>query len=175
MEILREGLPLVHLVAPSSAGNREPAILHCNDGSRDHSIAVVAEAECIMRDMGCFHVAIAIESPARRGAVRGVPKALVDTGSEYTWISASELRALGIEPERAQQFVTADGRAITRGIGFAIVHVAGRHTADDVVFAEGDDMVLLGARSLEGLNLRVDSLQKRLVPGGPILAASLHR
>ena len=33
------------------------------------------------------------------------------------------------------------------------------------------DRVLLGARSLEGLNLRVDSRQKRLVSAGPIVAA----
>ena len=40
-----------------------------------------------------------------------------------------------------------------------------------VVFAEPGDMVLLGARSLEGMNLQVDVLRKQLVPAGPILAA----
>ena len=30
---------------------------------------------------------------------------------------------------------------------------------------------ILGARSLEGMNLRVDARAKRLVAGGPILAA----
>jgi hypothetical protein len=43
-------------------------------------------------------------------------------------------------------------------------------TADDVVFAEADDLVLLGARSLEGLNLRIDPREKRLVGAGPIAA-----
>jgi hypothetical protein len=33
-------------------------------------------------------------------------------------------------------------------------------------------MILLGARSLEGLNLKVDPREKRLVPAGPILAAA---
>ena len=32
-------------------------------------------------------------------------------------------------------------------------------------------MILLGARSLEGLNLRVDARAKRLVDAGPIVAA----
>ena len=33
-------------------------------------------------------------------------------------------------------------------------------------------MVLLGARTLEGLNLRIDVVKKRLVDAGPIVAAS---
>jgi hypothetical protein len=43
---------------------------------------------------------------------------------------------------------------------------------DEVVFAQPGDLELLGARSLEGLNLRVDSRAKKLVAGGPILAAA---
>jgi hypothetical protein len=31
-------------------------------------------------------------------------------------------------------------------------------------------MIILGSRSLEGLNLRVDAPTKRLVPAGPVLA-----
>jgi hypothetical protein len=51
------------------------------------------------------------------------------------------------------------------------VHVEGVATADDVVFAEPADLVLLGARSLEGLNLRIDPRLRRLVGAGPIVAA----
>jgi hypothetical protein len=44
------------------------------------------------------------------------------------------------------------------------------------VFAEPDDIVVLGARSLEGLNLRIDVVRKALVDAGPIIAgASLPR
>lgn len=47
----------------------------------------------------------------------------------------------------------------------------GGHEAPDyVVFAEDGDMILLGARTLEGLNVRVDAQRKQLVPAGPILA-----
>jgi hypothetical protein len=41
-----------------------------------------------------------------------------------------------------------------------------------VVFAEPADLILLGARSLEGLNLRVDSRRKQLVDAGPTVAAA---
>jgi hypothetical protein len=58
-------------------------------------------------------------------------------------------------------------------MGYAIVHAAGVATADFVVFAEENDFVLLGARSLDGLNLRVDIIRNQLVDAGPILAALL--
>jgi hypothetical protein len=71
----------------------------------------------------------------------------------------------------AAWLTVADGRILERDIGFAIVHVEGKPTTDDVVFAEPGDRVLLGARSLEGLNLRVDPSARSLVDGGPIVAA----
>jgi hypothetical protein len=48
--------------------------------------------------------------------------------------------------------------------------VNGHFTIDEVVFAQHGDLSLLGARTLEGLNLRVDSKNKKLVAGGPLLA-----
>jgi predicted aspartyl protease len=126
-----------------------------------------------MTGMGCFDTSITVENPARRGERRDAGRGLVDTGSEFTWIRADDLRALGIQPERVEHFIVADGREIARDVGYAIVHVDGRATNDDVVFAEPEDMVLLGARSLEGLNLRVDAQRKQLVPAGPVRAAAI--
>lgn len=42
---------------------------------------------------------------------------------------------------------------------------------DEVVFARKGDLLLLDARTLEGLNLRVDAKRKKLVAGGPLTAA----
>jgi clan AA aspartic protease len=124
-----------------------------------------------MSDMGTFQTSIAVENPAKRGELRTLAEVLVDTGSELTWIPRQVLQELGIAAERRYQFVLADGRVLEREVGYAIVHVAGAATADDVVFAESDDLVLLGARSLEGLNLRIDPRSRRLVGAGPIVAA----
>lgn len=124
-----------------------------------------------MSDMGTFRTSIAVENPARRGALRPVTDVLVDTGSELTWIPRHILEELGILPERRYKFVLADGRVLEREVGYAIVHVEGAATADDLVFAEPGDLVLLGARSLEGLNLRIDPRSRRLVGAGPIVAA----
>jgi predicted aspartyl protease len=116
---------------------------------------------------------VIIENPARRGARARLTGVLVDTGAELSWVPAPVLEGLGIRPEKTtQRFVMADGRALARRIGFAVVHAGGELTVDEVVFAEPGDLVLLGARTLEGLNLRVDLVEKRLVAAGPRLAAA---
>jgi hypothetical protein len=42
---------------------------------------------------------------------------------------------------------------------------------DEVVFGEPADLAILGSRSLEGLNLRIDPVRKQLVDAGPAPAA----
>ena len=126
-----------------------------------------------LADVGIFRTTIGIESAARRGRIEALPDTLVDTGSEFTWIPRALLESLQIRPERRQGFTLADGSRVEREMGYAIVHAAGVATADDVVFAEEKDFVLLGVRSLEGLNLRVDVVRKTLVDAGPVLAVAL--
>jgi hypothetical protein len=76
-----------------------------------------------MADIGTFRTTILLESAERRGETRPVDGALVDSGSEYTWVPTD----------------------------------------------------VLEARSLEGMNLRVDALRKQLVPAGPVLAGAARR
>jgi len=97
---------------------------------------------------------------------------LVDTGSEHTWAPARSLEKIGIDREKKDVlFVMANGQQVTRSVGFAIIRLDKHFTIDEVVFAERGDLLLLGARSLEGLNLTVDSKRKKLVAGGPLPAA----
>ena len=56
-------------------------------------------------------------------------------------------------------------------VGFAIIRLDKYFTIDEVVFAQPGDLSLLGARTLEGLNLTVDPRRKKLVAAGPLLAA----
>ncbi len=121
--------------------------------------------------MGILRTTIAIEHPARRGTVVELSDVIVDTGSEYTWVPQPVLESIGLAAERVVEFVTADGRQIERGVGFANIYAGGTSTADIVVFAARGDLVLLGARSLDGLNLRIDLGRRTLVPGGPVPAA----
>ena len=126
-----------------------------------------------MRDtMGLLRTTIAIENGFRPGIKHELPETLVDTGAELTWVPRTVLEELGIKPRKQVRFEMANGMEIARDIGFAIVHAGGTETIDEVVFGEPGDLVLLGARSLQGLNLKVDLVGKRLVAGGPMLAAS---
>jgi len=84
------------------------------------------------------------------------------------------LEELGIRAQRKQAFEVADGRRIERDIGYALVRAAGTEAPDLVVFAEPSDMTLLGAHSLEGLNLKIDPIRKELVPAGPVITADMH-
>ena len=124
-----------------------------------------------MSDMGTFRTDVELENPAQPGEHRRVPNVLVDTGSELSWIPAPILESLGIRRIKLWRFRQADGTALERWAGAALVYAGGTVTNDEVVFGEPGDMVLLGARSLEGLNLRVDPHRKVLVDAGPAPAA----
>jgi predicted aspartyl protease len=123
-------------------------------------------------EMGSFRVDIEIENPARPGERREVRSVLVDTGAELSWIPATVLESLQVPRYRKVRFRQATGAIVERWIGAAFLHVAGNRTADDIVFAEPTDLALLGSRTLEGLNFRIDLVAKRLVDAGPILAAA---
>jgi predicted aspartyl protease len=126
----------------------------------------------MLDEMGIFRTTIAVAHLARPGERRTLADVMVDTGSEYNWIPRTVLAELGIEPARVDRFGTADRRVLERPVGFALIYAGGRSAAAAVVFAEADDMVLLGAHGLEGLNLRVDLGRKELVPAGPVPVAT---
>ena len=122
--------------------------------------------------MGAFHTSCRVENHIDRSRFIRIPKLLVDTGSEYTWIPAAKLEKIGVSREKKDlRFVMANGEVITRSVGFAIVRVGRNFTIDEVVFAEPGDLNLLGARTIEGLNLTVDVIRKKLVAAGPLPAA----
>ena len=123
-------------------------------------------------EMGILRTDVEIESPLREGERRLLREVLVDTGAELSWAPAPVLESLGIVRRKPIRFQQADGTILERWVGFAIVHVGGTFTNDEVVFGEPGDLTLLGARSLEGLNLEVDLVGKRLVSAGPMLAAA---
>ncbi len=122
--------------------------------------------------MGTFHTSCRVQHIVHRDKSVDVARLLVDTGREYTWISEGLLSQIGVAREKKDvSFVMANGTLVTRSVGFAIVHVESAFTIDEVVFAEEGDLLLLGARTLEGLNLTVDSRLKKLVAAGPLPAA----
>ncbi len=123
--------------------------------------------------MGTFYTKCKIENLVDRSRSVIVPKLLIDTGSEYTWVPERTLEKVGIQREKKDvTFVLANGTQVTRSVGFAIIRLDKYFTVDEVVFAEPGDLSLLGARTLEGLNLTIEPGRRRLVAAGPLPAAS---
>jgi len=123
-------------------------------------------------DMGTFRVDVEIENPARPDERRTLRSVLVDTGAELSWVPAELLELLGVERNNKWRFRQADGTVLERWTGIVVISVAQKRTGDDVVFGEPGDLVLLGSRTLEGLNLRIEPVTKQLVDAGPAPAAT---
>jgi len=123
-------------------------------------------------DMGTFRVDIEVENPARPGDKRLLRSLLVDTGAELSWVPGDVLESLGVERNGRWRFRQADGTVLERWTGTVAIHLAGKRAGDEVVFGEPGDLTLVGSRTLEGFNLRVEPVTKRLVDAGPAPAAA---
>ena len=122
-------------------------------------------------DMGTFRVDMELENMARPGEKRLIRSVLVDTGAELSWVPAEVLESLGVARNNQWRFRQANGTILERWTGSVAGYVAGKRTADEVVFGEPGDLTLLGSRTLQGLNFRVELVTKQLVDAGPAPAA----
>lgn len=89
---------------------------------------------------------------------------LVDSGAVYSVVQGSVLRRLGIRPHRTRTFTLANGQGLERRIGDAYFEYAGVGGAAPVVFGEPGDADLLGATTLEALELVLDPFKRELRP-----------
>ena len=122
--------------------------------------------------MSLFKLNVIAANP-KREEMKTLPlEALVDTGSELTWLPADVLRGIGLTPRRKKLFVTATKQQILRDVGYAILSTEGFETNDEVVFADPGDMTLLGVRTLEGFGVTVDPLAHRLVATTTLAASN---
>ena len=126
-----------------------------------------------MSDMGAFRIDVELENPVAPGPRQVARGVLIDTGAELSWFPATVLESLGIERSKRSRFRQATGDIVERWTGETRVYAAGTRTIDEVVFGEPTDLMLLGARSLEGLNLTIDPVNKRLIDAGPAPAAAV--
>jgi predicted aspartyl protease len=127
----------------------------------------------MMDDMGSFRIDIEVENNASPGGRREIRNVLVDTGAELSCFPATILDELGIERCVSRRFRHADGTVLERWTGQASIYAVDAWTVDQIIFGMPGDLVLLGSRSLEGLNLRVDPVNKRLTDAGPMPLAAI--
>lgn len=89
---------------------------------------------------------------------------MVDTGSLYSIIPASILDELNIARDEEELFSLADGSVVAMFIGLALVNMDGRARTVHVAFGLDNDIILIGAMTLERFGVAADPLHKRLVP-----------
>ena len=123
--------------------------------------------------MGTFRIDVIVENHVPPGGRVEFRSVLVDTGAELSVFPARDLEALGVQRLKQLHFRQADGTVFARWIGSARIYAADTVTTDDLVFGEPGDITLLGARSLEGLNVRIDPIARRLVDAGPMPLAAV--
>ena len=121
--------------------------------------------------MSLFRVNVMARNPKDESRETPPIESLVDSGSDLTWLPADVLRQAGIAPRRKRTFITATRQTVTRDVGYAILASEGFETADEVVFGEPGDLVLLGVRTLEGFGVLVDNVGHRFVAQTSIVAS----
>jgi predicted aspartyl protease len=121
--------------------------------------------------MSAFKVNVVARNPKREELSTQPIPALVDTGSELTWLPGNILTAVGITPRRKRIFATATQEKVEREVGYAILSAEGYETNDEVVFAEPGDLTLLGVRTLEGFGVAVDNIAHRFVTTTTLVAS----
>ena len=121
-------------------------------------------------NVGTFSVRIEIADVG--GARSEVADAIVDTGATRTTIPASVLDRIGIRPYRSARFQLADGSIRELRLGRARVTVAGRAELTQVAFGDEGMPCLLGAITLEELDLAVDPVHRKLIPTTALLLRS---
>lgn len=124
----------------------------------------------MLRHVSLFRVNVIARNPKDEAKATPPIEALVDTGSELTWLPADAVREIGITPRRQRTFVTATKQTVSRDVGYAILAVEGYETTDEIVFAEASDMILLGVRTIEGFGVAVDNIGHRFVAQTTIVA-----
>ena len=90
--------------------------------------------------------------------------ALVDTGASYSMFPRNMLERLGIVRLGKRGFEQADGSVIERDIGRAMLRINDDEDVQRVIFGDDDTEPLIGAGTLQGFLLVVDTASEELVP-----------
>jgi predicted aspartyl protease len=113
--------------------------------------------------MSKFMVNLTAVNPKEEHRCTPPVEALVDTGSELSWLPKQLLLDAGITHRGKKRFSTATKQTVERDFGYAILKAEGFSTIDEIVFAETSDMTLLGVRTLEGFSVMADNIGHRFV------------
>ena len=113
--------------------------------------------------MGTFHVKFTVCNPSDRDRQLQL-EGLVDTGAHFTQVPQALLDQIGIRPFGTRRVQYADGTVVAKPVASAEILIESEVTPSVVICGAPNDLILLGAFTLEGLNLGVDPIRKTLIP-----------
>ena len=120
--------------------------------------------------MGTFYGQGRLSHQRQRRLQRNL-RFLVDTGAFFSVVPREILSGLKVLPMREETVQFADGRKARWKLGEVRLEVDGRSVTTLVLFGKKGTQPLLGAYSLEGLGLSVDSRRRRLVHTPVVIVA----
>ncbi len=94
---------------------------------------------------------------------------LVDAGAVSSVVPREILEKLGVPKQFRRAFQLANGQMIERDVGAAFFRWNDHMSVAPVVFAEPEDMPLLGVTALEAMGLAVDPKTRALIPTPSLL------
>jgi len=89
---------------------------------------------------------------------------LIDSGAVHSVVPGEVLRALKIKPFKKTSFIMADGSSVERDVGTAHFIYKQHEGGAPVIFGKKGDSALLGATTLEAMELALDPLKRELYP-----------
>jgi clan AA aspartic protease len=122
----------------------------------------------VLKAMGQFTVKARIGAPGNSGQPQDV-EFLVDTGAAFTWVPAEIADSVGLVPHDQRTVRVADGRQVQCGLTWARITLEGRTDLTLCLIGDRHTQPLLGAFTLEGFSLGVDSTNRRLIPVIPFV------
>ena len=117
-------------------------------------------------DLGHIHAEVTVR-PLAGSNKSWTGRALVDTGATDTFLPASVLRKLGIQPSARRTYELADGTEQELPIGFGVIEVLGQAAGGTLVFAGEKEEALLGVTVLESICFWIDPQRERLIARPP--------
>jgi clan AA aspartic protease len=89
---------------------------------------------------------------------------LVDTGAHFTQVPVTLLDQIGIRSFGTRRVQYADGTVVSKAVASAEILIQDVLTPSVVLCGDPTDLILIGAFTLEGLNLGIDPARKTLIP-----------
>ena len=120
--------------------------------------------------MGLFRTKIDVGHPIDRNFE--VIEAVVDTVAYCSMFPASLFHSMGIISDSEREFTLADGRKQTYPMGEARFRWEGLERTSSVIFGP-EGVYLLGALTLQSLNLIADTTHHRLIPTPELLLVEM--